>query len=152
MEKIIMTSEGFARLKKQLSEWKKKKKELVEEMELARQEGDLKENAAYHQLRDTVSLLTQQIEELEGKLKRAKIVAPVNGKNDKVGIGSIVSLEIAEEKKEFKIVGDGEGRVENGEISYRSPWGKALLGKKKGERVVIEVPAGRIEAKIVDVK
>ena len=150
MKKVLLTPEGRKELEKKLARWRKKKEALVKEMELARQEGDLKENAAYHQLRDTVSLLTQQIEELEARLKVAEVRE--KGNDGSVGLGAEVVVEIKGQRRSFRIVGDGESDPIRGRISYQSPWGQALIGRKKGERVTVRTPQGKINCRIVEIK
>jgi len=147
--KNILTKKGYQQLKKKLAELKARRAQLVAEMELARQEGDLAENSAYHQLRETVTIVSQQIENLERKLADVEIVeAKTNGQ---VGVGSRVLVEVRGQQKELEIVGDGESDPLNGKISYQSPIGARLLGRQAGELVAIETPGGKVEYRILKV-
>ena len=147
---VLLTKKGYEALKKKLAALQKKRAKLVEEMELARQEGDLAENFAYHQLRETVAIANQEIEELEKKLAQAKVVA--SGAADVVGVGSRVTIEVDGQERVIEIVGDGESDPLKGKVSYQTPLGKALLGKKPGEGIVLETPGGRKEYRVVRVE
>jgi len=148
--KNILTKTGYEQLKKKLAKLKGKRAELVEEMELARQEGDLAENSAYHQLRETVTIVTQQIQDLEKKLANVEIAE--NNNDGKVAVGTRVLVEVNGRKRELEIVGNGETDPLNGKISYQSPIGSQLLGRKQGEVVKIETPGGTTEYRILTVK
>lgn len=148
--KNILTKTGYRRLKQKLARLKSKRSRLIEEMELARQEGDLAENSAYHQLRETVTIITQQIQELEEKLADVEIAE--NSGNGKVAVGSRLLVEVNGKKKKLEIVGDGETDPLNGKISYQSPIGSQLLGRNQGEVVKIETPSGVIEYRILAIE
>ncbi len=148
--KNILTKRGYTQLKKKLAELKARRAHLVEEMELARQEGDLAENSAYHQLRETVTIVSQQIQELERKLINVEIAE--SNSDGRVAVGTRVLVEVNGQKKELEIVGDGETDPLNGKISYQSPIGSRLLGRSQGEVVKIETPSGVVEYRILAVK
>ncbi|MFH1561395.1 MAG: GreA/GreB family elongation factor [Patescibacteria group bacterium] len=144
-----ITATGYEALKEKLNQLKVRRSVLVKDMDLARQEGDLAENSAYHQLREDVVIITQRIDELTRKIDGAKIVEVSNGTT--VGVGSKVVVEIAEKSRQFEIVGDGEADPLNGRISHQSPIGVKLMGKKAGDVVKIETPAGLTEYRVVKV-
>jgi len=146
----VLTKAGYEKLTKKLEELRARKVELVKEMELARQEGDLAENSAYHQLRETVTIVTQQIEQLDSKLDGA-VVAKNNNKN-KIGVGSCVVVAVNGEKRELQVVGDGETDPLNGKVSHQSPIGSALMGKKVGNVVSIETPGGVVKYNVLEIK
>jgi len=129
---------------------RRKKKRLVEEMELARQEGDLAENSAYHQLRESVDLVSRQINEIEQQMVNAQIVSGRNG-NGRVDIGSRVVVETGKKRKMFEIVGNGEADPLTGRVSYRSPVGSSLMGKKKNDIVKIKTPSGETSYRIIEI-
>lgn len=145
-----LTKTGFEKLKEKLEGLVLKRKGLVEEMELARQEGDLSENSAYHQLRNTITLITSQIGDLEEKLADVKIVQKNN--NGLVEIGSLVLVRVGGSEKELEVVGDGEADPLKGRVSYRSPIGASLMGRKKGDSVKIKTPGGVIEYRLLAIK
>ncbi len=147
----ILTPQGYQALKEKLARLLRRRKKLVEEMELARQEGDLAENSAYHQLRESVALLGQQIENLQEQLSGAKVIARSKN-NRQVEIGSRVTVAVAGRQRVLEIVGDGEGNPLQGQISYRSPLGRQLLGKKIGEVVVVTTPRGEVNYRIVTIQ
>ncbi len=136
----VMTSKGHKILQRKLVALKQKREQLVEEMELARQEGDLAENSAYHQLRETVAMVNQQIGDLEVQLDDVKIVQ--NSNPNKVGVGVRVTVKVADKEKVLDVVGDGESDPLKGRISHRSPLGKQLMGKMVGDIVEITTPRG----------
>lgn len=148
--KNILTKTGYEQLKKKLTKLREKRIKMVKEMELARQEGDLAENSAYHQLRETVTIISQQIQDLEEKLANVKIVK--SNDDGTVAVGSRVLIEINGQRRELEIVGDGEADPLGGKISYQSPIGGQLLGRKQGEVVKIKTPAGIVEYRILAVK
>jgi len=146
----ILTQTGLEKLKRERERLKKKRARLVKEMEAARQEGDLSENSAYHQLREDVAVVTTQIAEIEEKLMGAEVVERTT--NGTVDIGSKVKVKINGLIKELEIVGDGEADPLSGKTSYQSPLGACLIGKKKGETVEIEAPAGKIQYLILEIE
>jgi len=122
----------------------------VGEMEAARQEGDLSENSAYHQLREDVAVVTTQLAEVEEKLMGAEVVEKVT--NGTIDIGSKVRVQINGLVKNLEIVGDGEADPMTGKTSYQSPLGACLIGKKKGETIEIEAPAGKIQYLVLEIE
>lgn len=147
--KNILTKKGYQNLKLKLSELKKEEERLVKDMETARQEGDLSENSAYHSLRENLTIVRNQIGDLENLLSDVQI-SEKNG-NGKVGVGNQVVVKVNGKEKEIQIVGDGEADPLKGKISYQSPIGSSLMGHKKGETVKVETPSGTNEYKIIEV-
>ncbi len=151
-----LSREKFRELEKELEYIKTvRRKEIAESLESARALGDLKENAEYHEARDTQAEAEDRILKIEGILKNAKIVSGKTGKkSDTVGLGSTVMIQKKsdKEKKDYKIVGSEEANVSERKISHVSPLGEAMLGKKKGDKFSLNTPNGKIEYKIVDVE
>lgn len=150
IKKNIFTKEGYEKLKKKLQGLEEKRKGLVEEMELARQAGDLAENSAYHQIRETVSLVSSQIDKIESQMVNAQIVSGKNG-DGVIDIGSKVVVEVESQKKNFEIVGNGEVNPLNGKVSYQSPIGSSLIGKRKGDTLKVKTPSGETEYRIIEI-
>ena len=149
---VKMTKEGLESLKKELDGLVRiKRPALVSRQENARNQGDLKENSDYHNAKDELEFLDGRIEELQWVVDNAKIVS-ANGKNGKVGMGSKVTLELNGGKHIYEVVGEWEADPINKKISPESPLGSAISGKKKGDMVFVEAPAGKIGYKIVAIE
>jgi len=152
MKNIQLTKTGFEKLKQELEEIKTKtREEVLKRLNQARSMGDLSENSAYSSAKEELNLVEGRIAELEEILKNAKIVEEVQDKTT-VQLGSSVVVEINGKKEKFEIVGEFEADPLNKKLSHTSPIGKALVGKKIGEWVEVEVPAGKIRYKIVEIQ
>jgi len=153
MTEEYLTREKFEELKNELTNLKTvRRKEIAESLEYARSLGDLSENAEYQEAREMQAATEERIAKLESILKSAKIVAHKEG--DVVSMGSTVTIqkEGAKEAREYKIVGSEEANVHERKISYLSPLGEALMGKKKGGDFTFMTPNGKQHYKIIDVK
>lgn len=155
-KKIYLTKEGLAELKKEYEELTKvKRPDVLSRVSQARNLGDLSENAEYVAAREELSFIDGRIEELEELLKQASIIHEGNSRGDHKGViklGSKVTLHSNGKKEIFTVVGEWEADPTDKKISHESPLGKALIGKKIGEGVEVEAPAGKIKYTIVDVK
>ena len=151
-KKNILTYEGLKKLEDELQDWKVvKRKEVADKMKEAREQGGLSENAEYDAAKDEQRDIEARIEELEKILKNAEVVVEEEVDLEKISIGCqvrILDLEFDEEL-EYKIVGSTEANSLKGKISNESPVGKALLGKKVGDTVVVETQAGEISYKVL---
>jgi len=146
-----LTPEGLEKLKKELDQLENvKRRELAEKLNYAISFGDLRENAAYHQAKEQQAFAEGRIAELKSIIAGACVVA--KGSSDAVRIGSTVVLAAAGAKEEYMIVGPDEADVFCGKISYKSPLGQAVFGRRAGSRVVLETPGRRIEYEIVEIK
>ena len=147
-EEVILTKEGKEELEKRLEYLKfEKRKEITERIKVAREFGDLSENAEYDAAKNEQAMIEGEILEIENKLKYAVIIKD-EGKNGIVSLGSKVDFVMADDPDEvdtYEIVGTTEADVEAGRISNESPIGNALLGRKKGDRVSVSTPSGVIE-------
>lgn len=154
MDQVYLTKEGLKALKKELVElMEKKRPELVKRVAQARGMGDLSENAEYTSAREELSITDGRIEELKAILNRAKIIKKRKSKGrKKVGLGCKVTVKANKQTYVYTVVGEWEADPLAKKISHNSPLGKALLGKKVGEEVEIEAPAGKIvyEIKKID--
>ena len=151
-KKNIMTFAGLRALEDELFDLKVyKRKEVAQKIKEAREQGDLSENAEYDAAKDEQRDIEARIEELEKILKNAEVVVEEEVDLEKISIGCqvrILDLEFDEEL-EYKIVGSTEANSLKGKISNESPVGKALLGKKVGDTVVVETQAGEISYKVL---
>ena len=154
-KKNIMTYEGLKKLEDELQDLKvNRRQEVAQKIKEAREQGDLSENAEYDAAKDEQRDIEARIEELENILKHAEVIDETDVSGDSISVGCNVTLldvEFDEEMK-YKIVGSTEANSLKGMISNESPLGVALLGKKKGETVEVEAPAGIIQYKIIDIQ
>lgn len=142
--KVQLTKNGYAELQGELNELKNTKlPAAIARVARARDFGDLSENAEYHAAREELNFLEGRIEELEELVANA-VVVKASGGNGNVDIGSKVTLRAGGAEHTYELVGEWEADPINKRISHNSPLGKALMGKKKGEEVEYEAPAGKI--------
>ena len=156
MEKEPITIQGLEKLKTELVELKNvKRPKIVEAIAEARGHGDLKENAEYHAAKEEQGKIEGRIIEINDLIARANVidVTKLENKNNVV-FGSTVFLIDLEnnEKKTYKIVGKDEADITKNYIYFRSPVGKALIGKKVKELVVVQTPAGEKNFEITEIK
>ena len=156
MEKEPITPQGLEKLKKEYEELKNiKRPKIIEAIAEARGHGDLKENAEYHAAKEEQSKIEGRIIEINDLLARANVVDITKlEKKDNVIFGSTVYLINLEnnEKKIYKIVGKDEADLAKNYIYFRSPIGKALIGKKKNESITVITPSGEKNFEITEIK
>ncbi|MDD7571307.1 MAG: transcription elongation factor GreA [Faecalibacterium sp.] len=154
MEKIFLTQKGYDELQERLDYLTGQgRQEMSEKIKLAREYGDLSENAEYDAAKNEQAFMEQEIKEIAEKLRNAEIIDESNLDSKTVSIGSIVKLQDMEldEKVEIKIVGSSEADIMNNKISNESPIGQALIGKKKGAVVDVNTPSGVLKYKIISI-
>lgn len=152
MKKVQLTKQGFDNLQKEHQELlKKKRPTAVERLQKARAMGDLSENSEYTAAKEELAFVEGRIQEIEELLKNVEIVKNYNRRTN-VDLGVKVTVEVNGKQESFEIVGEFEADPLNKKLSHTSPIGKALVGKKVGDLVEVEVPAGKIKYKIVDIK
>jgi transcription elongation factor GreA len=150
--KEYLTKEKFEEFKKELEELKGvKRKEIAENLEYAKALGDLSENAEYHEARDMQAIIEDRIAKLESLIKNASIVSSKDS-SGMVNIGSVVTVQRDGKKFTYTIVGSEEADVASNKISIKSPFGQAILGKKKGEDFSYNAPTGDLSFKLIEVK
>ena len=143
VEKLPMLAEGYERLIGELKALREERPKIVDAIEEARAHGDLSENAEYHAAKERQGQVEMMISDLEDKVSRSQIVDPTSLSSDKVIFGATVSLLDDDDKPvKYQIVGPYEADAKIGRISYNSPLGKALIGRKAGEEIEVTVPAG----------
>ena len=156
MEKEPVTFQGLEKLKKELIELKNiKRPKIVEAIAEARAHGDLKENAEYHAAREEQAKTESRIIEINVVIARANVIDITQlKKGDNVIFGSTVCLMDLEDntKKTYKIVGKDEADIAKNYIYFRSPVGKALIGKTKKDFITVKTPAGEKNFEIIEVK
>lgn len=145
-----LTSEGLEKLKQELNFLKTtKRKEIAERLKQAIAFGDLSENAAYHEAKESQGFLEGRILELTKIVREAKIIQ--KSASGRVALGSKVLLEIGNEKCEFEIVGPNEANPLRGRISDVSPLGAELMDKKTGDSGELKTPSGKTKYKILEI-
>lgn len=154
-KKNILTYAGLKQYEDELQNLKVvKRKEVAQKIKEAREQGDLSENAEYDAAKDEQRDIELRIEELEKLLKNAEVIVEDEIDLDKINVGckvKVYDIEF-EEEMEFKIVGSTEANSLKNKISNESPVGRALLGKKVGETVVVETQAGNVEYKVLEIQ
>lgn len=151
----ILTKEAYERLRQELHELKTKERAAVASaIAEAREKGDLRENAEYAAARERQRLLEAQIAELEALLAQSQVIDLSTIDTSKVGLLASVRLKNRKTGQEFtyQIVPAVEADVRAGKISVESPIGKALLGQRVGAVVQVQVPAGRLELEILEIR
>ncbi len=153
-KKIYLTKEGLEELKKEYDQLAKvRRPQVLTHVSEARNMGDLSENAEYTAARDELSFIDGRIDELEELLRQATVIAePVKSSNQTVKLGSTVKLNVKDKHEVFTVVGEWEADPKEKKISHESPLGKALIGKKVGEKIEVEAPAGKVAYTIVSVE
>lgn len=152
-EAVVLTQDGYDQLMEELEELKgTKRREIAERLKQAISYGDLKENGEYHAAKDDQAFMETRIKQIELMLRKAKVVKAQN--KTEVSVGSTVILYDQEfdENVEYTIVGQTEADVANNKISYESPLGKTILGKKVNDTITVEAPVGMIIYKLLEIK
>lgn len=148
---VVVTKEGLDALKAEYEELvNAKRPEAVTRLATAREQGDLSENSEYTDAKQSLAFIDGRVAELEVVLHDVKVVT--THAKGQVNVGCKVTLHINGKKEEFTVVGEWEADPASKKISHESPLGKALLGKKVGEKVEVEAPAGKIFYKILNIE
>ena len=143
VEKMPMLAEGHDKLTTDLRRLKAERPLIVDAIEEARAHGDLSENAEYHAAKERQGQIEASIADIEDKLSRALIIDPTELSGDKIVFGATVTLKDEDEKPiRYQIVGQTEADAKGGRISYNSPLGRALIGRKVDDEIEVSVPAG----------
>jgi transcription elongation factor GreA len=143
VDKMPMLVEGQKMLIADLSRLKAERPEIIDSIEEARAHGDLSENAEYHAAKERQGQVEAMIGDIESKLSRAMVIDPAALSGDKIVFGATVTLLDEDEKPiRYQIVGETEADAKSGRISYNSPLGRALIGRKVEDDVEVTVPSG----------
>lgn len=143
VEKIPMLAEGYERQSAQLAALKLERPQIVDAIEEARAHGDLSENAEYHSAKERQGQVEASIADLEDKLSRAQIIDPATLSGDRIVFGATVTLADEDDKPiKYQIVGQAEADAKVGRISYNSPLGRALIGRRVDDEIEVTVPSG----------
>ncbi len=153
-EEILLTEDGYEELKEELKHLKEvKRKEVAEKIKIARDYGDISENAEYDEAKNEQAFVEGRIKKLENMLDNAKVVKKDEINNHTVNLGNTVELKQldSEEVYTYTLVGSAQADPLNNKISNESPIGSAVIDKKIGEEVQVETPNGKVEYKILSI-
>jgi transcription elongation factor GreA len=144
VEKMPMLKEGYELISKELVRLKTiERPEVIDAIEEARAHGDLSENAEYHAAKERQGQIEATIADYEDRMSRAVVIDPKDLSGDKVVFGATITLLDEDDKPvKYQIVGQIEADAKKGRISYNSPLGRALIGRKVGDDVEVTVPSG----------
>jgi len=149
-----VTADGLKNLQDELENLKTVgRADIAEKIKVARGYGDLSENSEYDEAKNEQAKIEARIVEIEAMLKNVEIIADIKGAAKSVVVGAKVTVfdQEFDEECTYKIVGSTEANPMEQKISDESPVGKALLGKKAGDEVLVETPAGEIKLKILKI-
>jgi transcription elongation factor GreA len=155
VKEVILTPEGYEKLKQEIDYLSTdKRREVADRIRIAREFGDIAENAEYDDAKNEQAMLEARIAKLEEQLRAARVITKRDVAKDVVSIGSHVRLKDvdANETVEYHIVGSAEANPAEHKLSNESPVGKAIIGRKKGETVEVAAPRGALKFKIMDIK
>jgi len=155
VKEVILTPEGFKKLKDEIQLLSTvRRREVAERIGIAREFGDIAENAEYDTAKNEQAHLEARIAMLEERLSNARVVTKKEIKSGEVSIGTKVRLRDVKANKtvEYHIVGSAEANPAENKLSNESPVGKAIMGRKKGETVDVAAPRGKMKFKIMDIK
>jgi transcription elongation factor GreA len=155
VKEVILTPEGFKKLKEEIEYLSSaKRRQIADRIRIAREFGDIAENAEYDDAKNEQALLEHRIAVLEERLRAARVIEKKEISKDVVSIGSHVKLRDMDAKQtvEYHIVGSAEANPAEYKLSNESPVGKAIIGKKKGEVVEVSAPRGSLKFKIMEIK
>ena len=151
---IKITDDGLKKLQEELETLKTQgRADIAEKIKVARGYGDLSENSEYDEAKNEQAKIEARIVEIEAMLKNVEIIEDIKGKAKTVVIGVKVKVQDVEfgDEDEYHVVGSTEADPRSGKISDESPVGRALLGKKVGDEVIVEAPGGEFKLKIVEI-
>ncbi|MCP9486644.1 MAG: transcription elongation factor GreA [Gaiellaceae bacterium MAG52_C11] len=155
MKEVILTPEGYEKLKSEIQHLSnEKRREVADRIRVARDFGDISENAEYDDAKNEQAMLEHKIAQLEERLVHARVIESDEVDLSVVSIGAKVRLRDvdANQTVEYVIVGSAEADPGESKLSNESPVGKAIIGRKKGETVEVAAPRGALKFKIMDIK
>jgi len=154
MDRVPMTPDGHAALTAELNALKAERPKISQEIGIARDHGDLKENAEYHAAKDKQGMCEARIAEIEDRLSRADVIDPSTLGGDKVKFGAFVELEDMDNGTvvTYRLVGPDESDIKQGKISVTSPVARAIVGKEVGDEVQVQTPGGVRTYEVSDVR
>lgn len=154
VQRIPFSRKGYEKIRSELERLNKyDRHDVIRAIEVAREHGDLKENAEYHAAKERQSHIEGRIIELKDKISRAEVIDCSNVNCDKAVFGTVVKLldMDTDEEVTYQLLGPEESDVKQGVISVLSPLGRALLGKSEGDEAVVKTPGGVREFEVTSI-
>jgi transcription elongation factor GreA len=155
LKDVILTREGYTKLRKEIEQLSTtRRREVAERIKVAREFGDIAENAEYDAAKNEQAMLEARIAKLEERLASARVIEKREISKDVVSVGSTVRLRDVDAKQtvEYRIVGSAEANPAELKLSNESPVGRAIIGHKKGETIEVATPRGSLKYKILEIK
>jgi transcription elongation factor GreA len=155
VKEVILTPEGYEKLKQEIEHLRtERRREIADRIRVAREFGDIAENAEYDDAKNEQAMLEHKIAQLEERLLSARVITKKEISKDQVSVGSKVRLRDMQANKtfEYHIVGSAEANPAENKLSNESPVGKAIIGHKKGDVVEVSAPRGALKFKILEIK
>ena len=155
MKEVILTADGYKKLQREIDVLRNdKRREVAERIRVAREFGDISENAEYDDAKNEQAMLEHRIAQLEERLLSARVITKKEISKDSVSVGAHVRLRDMQANKtfEYHIVGSAEANPAENKLSNESPVGKAIIGHKKGDVVEVSAPRGSLKFKILEIK
>jgi transcription elongation factor GreA len=153
-KEVVLTVEGFEKLKAEIEELSTvKRREVAERIKEAREFGDISENSEYDDAKNEQAMLESRISQLEERLREAKVIDAADLPSDVVSLGSTVTIKEGQgEQDTYQIVGSAEADPDENRLSNESPVGRAILGHRKGETIDVVTPSGSRKITIVSIR
>ena len=155
MKDIVLTKEGYQKLKREIEDLStRRRREIADRIKVAREFGDIAENAEYDAAKNEQAMVEARIAKLEERLASARVIEKRDISKDVVSVGSTVRLRDVDAKQtvEYRIVGSAEANPAELKLSNESPVGRAIIGHKKGETIEVTTPRGSLKYKILEIK
>jgi transcription elongation factor GreA len=155
LKEVILTADGYKKLQQEIDVLRNdKRREVAERIRVAREFGDIAENAEYDDAKNEQAMLEHKIAQLEERILSARVITKKEISKDAVSVGSHVRLRDMQANKtfEYHIVGSAEANPTENKLSNESPVGKAIIGHKKGDVVEVSAPRGSLKFKILEIK
>src|SRR5207342_2387583 len=155
LKEVVLTKEGYEKLKEEIDHLRgDKRREVAERIRVAREFGDIAENAEYDDAKNEQAMLEHKIAQLEERLLSARVITKKEISKDTVSVGAKARLRDVQAGKtfEYHIVGSAEANPAESKLSNESPVGKAIIGHKKGDVVEVSAPRGSLTFKILEIK
>jgi transcription elongation factor GreA len=155
LKEVILTADGYKKLQQEIDVLRNdKRREVAERIRVAREFGDIAENAEYDDAKNEQAMLEHKIAQLEERLLSARVITKKEISKDAVSVGAHVRLRDMQANKtfEYHIVGSAEADPTANKLSNESPVGKAIMGHKKGDVVEVTAPRGSLKFKILEIK
>jgi transcription elongation factor GreA len=155
LKDIVLTKEGYQKLKREIEDLStRRRREIADRIKVAREFGDIAENAEYDAAKNEQAMVEARIAKLEERLASARVIEKRDISKDVVSVGSTVRLRDVDAKQtvEYRIVGSAEANPAELKLSNESPVGRAIIGHKKGETIEVTTPRGSLKYKILEIK